>query len=123
MFFDIILKNCQYNRFANKFVHFVMRMSFTIGYNQALNQFSEICDRVIAEKNFVILERGDRENVAVISAKELSSLLETLHLLKSPKNATRLFEALEEADSRTVLPKTLNQLKQEVGLGSTKETA
>ncbi|MEI6332585.1 MAG: type II toxin-antitoxin system Phd/YefM family antitoxin [Pseudanabaena sp.] len=97
-------------------------MSFTIGYNQALNQFSDICDRVVAEKNFVILERGDRENVAVISAKELSSLLETLHLLKSPKNATRLFEALEEADSRTVLPKTLNQLKQEVGLGIARET-
>ena len=98
-------------------------MSFTISYDQALNQFSEICDRVIAEKNFVFLERGDRENVAVISAKELSSLLETLHLLKSPKNAVRLFEALEEADSRTILPKTLNQLKQEVGLGSSKETA
>jgi antitoxin YefM len=50
-------------------------------------------------------------------------LLETLHLLKSPKNAIRLFEALDEADSRTVLPKTLNQLSQEVGLGSAKETA
>ncbi|MEA5478734.1 type II toxin-antitoxin system Phd/YefM family antitoxin [Pseudanabaena galeata UHCC 0370] len=98
-------------------------MSLTIKYEQALNQFSEICDRVIAENNFVILERGDHENVAVISAKELSSLLETLHLLKSPKNAIRLFEALEEADSRTVLPKTLNQLSQEVGLASTKETA
>ncbi|MFM7600773.1 MAG: type II toxin-antitoxin system Phd/YefM family antitoxin [Pseudanabaena sp.] len=98
-------------------------MSLTINYDQALNHFAEICDRVIAENNFVILERGDRENVAVISAKELSSLLETLHLLKSPKNAIRLFEALEEADSRTVLPKTLNQLSQEVGLGSAKETA
>ena len=98
-------------------------MSLTINYDQALNQFSEICDRVIAENNFVILERGDRENVAVISAKELSSLLETLHLLKSPRNAVRLFEAIEEADSRTVLPKTLNQLSQEVGLGSAKETA
>ncbi|MFN9020243.1 MAG: type II toxin-antitoxin system Phd/YefM family antitoxin [Pseudanabaena sp.] len=98
-------------------------MSLTINYDQAFNQFSEICDRVIAENNFVILERGDLENVAVISAKELSSLLETLHLLKSPKNAIRLFEALEEADSRTVLPKTLNQFSQEVGLGSAKETA
>jgi len=98
-------------------------MSLIINYDQALNQFSEICDHVVAENNFVILERGDHENVAVISAKELSSLLETLHLLKSPKNATRLFEAIEEADSRTVLPKTLNQLSQEVGLGSTKETA
>jgi antitoxin YefM len=98
-------------------------MSLTINYDQAFNQFSEICDRVIVENNFVILERGDHGNVAVISAKELSSLLETLHLLKSPKNAIRLFEALEEADSRTVLPKTLNQLSQEVGLGSVKETA
>lgn len=98
-------------------------MNPTVDYDQALNQFSEICDRVIAESNYVILERGDRENVAVISAKELSSLLETLHLLKSPKNAIRLFDALEEADSRTVLPKTLDQLMQEVGLGSTKETA
>ncbi len=57
-------------------------MSLTVNYNQALNQFSEICDRVIAENNFVILERRDRENIAVISVKELSSLLETLHLLK-----------------------------------------
>ena len=91
-------------------------MSFTIGYNQALNQFSDICDRVIAEKDFVVLERGDRENVAVISAKELSSLLETLHLLKSPKNVTRLFEALEEADSRTVLPKALKVIESVEGV-------
>lgn len=98
-------------------------MNLTIKYDQALNQFSEICDRVIAESNYVILERDNQENVAVISAQELSSLLETLHLLKSPKNAIRLFEALEEADSRTVLPKTLNQFRQEVGLGNTKETA
>ncbi len=100
-----------------------MSMTFSINYSQALTQFDEICDRVIAEKDFVILERGDRESVALISAKELTSILETLHLLKSPKNAIRLFEALEEADSRTVLPKTLNELQQEVGLATAKETA
>jgi antitoxin YefM len=98
-------------------------MTFSINYNQALSQFDEICDRVIADKDFVILERGDRESVALISAQELTSILETLHLLKSPKNAIRLFEALEEADSRTVLPKTLKELEQEVGLATVKETA
>jgi len=40
-----------------------------------------------------IIERRNGENVALISEAELSSLLETAHLLRSPRNAQRLASA------------------------------
>jgi antitoxin YefM len=43
----------------------------------------------------VIIDRDDGDPVAMISASELSSLLETMHLIRSPRNAIRLFTALE----------------------------
>ncbi|MGE5352949.1 MAG: type II toxin-antitoxin system Phd/YefM family antitoxin [Acidobacteriota bacterium] len=45
----------------------------------------------------VIITRRNAEPVALISASELSVLIETAHLLHSPKNAARLFSALERA--------------------------
>jgi antitoxin YefM len=47
-----------------------------------------LCNEVI------VIRRLDKANVAVISANELSSWIETLHLLKSTKNAVRLLIAL-----------------------------
>ncbi|MCA9969823.1 MAG: hypothetical protein KC425_06390, partial [Anaerolineales bacterium] len=43
----------------------------------------------------------------MISAAELNSLLETAHLLRSPKNAERLLNALERARSRTETPQEI----------------
>lgn len=54
-----------------------------------------------------------REDVALVSAAELSSLLETAHLLRSPKNADRLLKALHRAQSKSEKPETLEKLKQE----------
>ena len=39
--------------------------------------------------------------MALVTASELSSLLETAHLLRSPKNARRLLKALHRAQSST----------------------
>ncbi|MGV0025003.1 hypothetical protein [Phormidesmis priestleyi] len=46
----------------------------------------------------------------------ISSLLETLYLLRSPANATRLLTALERAKSRTVQPESIDELCKKVGL-------
>ena len=36
--------------------------------------------------------------MAILAASELSSMMETLHLLKSPANAKKLFAAMERAE-------------------------
>jgi len=54
--------------------------------------------------------------VAIVAADELSGLMETAHLLRSPKNAQRLFESLHELDRGGGERMTLNQLRRSVGL-------
>jgi antitoxin YefM len=43
---------------------------------------------------FVTRTKG--ENVVVLSQSDYDSIMETFHLLKSPKNASRLLSAIDE---------------------------
>ncbi len=52
----------------------------------------------------------------MIAADELSSLLETVHLLRSPKNAARLLAAIAEAEMETGESQSIEGLRQELGL-------
>jgi len=53
----------------------------------------------------------------MISASELNSLVETTHLLRSPKNAQRLLAALQRARSNQGTRASLDRFRNEVGLG------
>ncbi len=66
-------------------------------YSQAQTDFDALCDYVTKNREVVIIHRQGADTVAMIAADELSSLLETVHLLRSPKNAKRLFRALNRA--------------------------
>ena len=63
----------------------------------------------------VIISRRGEEDVALVSAGELESLLETAHLLRSPANAERLLAALGRALRQESEPMTLEQLRAEAG--------
>jgi antitoxin YefM len=52
----------------------------------------------------------------LVPADELAGLMETAHLLRSPKNAKRLMTALRRANRRSVKPQTIDQLRRELGL-------
>jgi antitoxin YefM len=43
--------------------------------------------------------------------------METAHLLRSPKNAEQLLRALNRAKSRKLRPRSLESLREELGLG------
>lgn len=60
-----------------------------------------------------IIERGLQE---VSSEADAVSLLETLRLLRSSKNAERLLTALQRAKSETLKPQSPEDLRQEFGL-------
>jgi len=92
-------------------------MTVQTTYTQARLRLAKLCDQVTADRDVVIIQRRGAEDVALISATELSSLLETAHLLRSPKNASRLLSALARAREDTITPQSLDELRREVGLG------
>lgn len=82
-------------------------------YSNARNNLASLLQQVTDEQEIVIINRRGREDVALVSASELSSLMETAHLLRSPKNANRLLTALRRAQNKTEKTETLERLKQE----------
>ena len=85
-------------------------------YTQARANLAKLCDRVTNDREVVIIERRNAHPVALVDAAELSGLMETAHLLRSPKNARRLAAALDRARAETVEPQSVDSLRQEVGL-------
>jgi antitoxin YefM len=75
-------------------------------------------DEVAHNRQVVIIRRRGEEDVALVSADELESLLETAHLLRSPANAERLISALGRALRGETPAITLEELRREVGLGA-----
>lgn len=88
-------------------------------YTHARAHFAELCTRAAEDREVVIIRRRNAEDVALIAADELSSLVETAHLLRSPANAERLLTALARARGRSVKPQSVAELRAEVGVGET----
>ena len=91
-------------------------MAEYISYSKARAELARLCNKVAEDREVVYITRRSKENVALIASEELSSLLETAHLLRSPKNAQRLLAALNRALSGTGSPRTLIDFKQDIGL-------
>ena len=89
-------------------------------YSSARANLAKLCDEVAENQRIVIISRRGRHDVALISAEELSGLLETAHLLRSPKNAQRLLTALNRAMTKKPRAKSVAALRKELGLGQTR---
>jgi antitoxin YefM len=85
-------------------------------YTKARATLASLCDEVADTREPYVIERRNGENVALISEAELNSLLETAHLLRSPRNASRLAAALERASREQPASSTLEELRQSLGL-------
>ncbi len=85
-------------------------------YTNARANLAALWDQVTNDRDVVVIHRRGKEDVALVAADELRSLLETAHLLRSPRNAERLLRALNRARKGTTRPSTPGQLAQQVGL-------
>jgi antitoxin YefM len=77
-----------------------------------------VLDRVVDDREVVVVRRKDGRDVALVTAEELAGLEETAHLLRSPRNARRLLGALRRSEKRQGKPMSMAQLRREIGLGS-----
>jgi len=92
-------------------------MTIETTYTQARQNLASLLDRVTNDREIVYVKRRGGESVALIASDELQSLLETIHLLRSPKNAERLMSAIDRARDGKNIPQTPEVLRKELGLG------
>jgi len=90
-------------------------MAIQTTYTNARAKFASLIDEVTKNREVVIIQRRGSEDVAMISADELSGLLETAHLLRSPNNTQRLLSALDRVRKGIGTPQTIEELRSEVG--------
>ena len=76
-------------------------MAIHTTYSQARANLARLLTAASEDKEIVLINRRNKEDVALISSSELSGLMETAHLLRSPKNAQRLLTSLNRALSQT----------------------
>jgi len=93
-------------------------MTLYTTYTQARAGFAKLLDKVTRDREIVVIQRRGAEDVALISASELSSLTETAYLLRSRINADRLLAALGRALKNEGQLTNVDELRQEVGLES-----
>jgi antitoxin YefM len=91
-------------------------MAIETTYTSLRARLASVLDKVVKDQEVVIVRRRGARDVALVPAEELAGLMETAHLLRSPKNAKRLLTALRRANRRSVKPETVNQLRRELGL-------
>jgi antitoxin YefM len=85
-------------------------------YSQARQEIASLWDRIEGENEVAILTRQGHQDLALVVASELRSLMETAHLLRSPANAFRLLEALRGSLSGEGIEMELAELAVTVGL-------
>jgi len=66
-------------------------------YTEARANLASLCDEVAESREPLIIHRPGARDIALVAADELDSLIETAHLLRSPRNARRLIAALLRA--------------------------
>ena len=90
-------------------------MAIQTTYTQARAKLASLLDEVTKNREIVIIQRRGSEDVAMIAADELAGVLETAHLIRSPKNAKRLLTALDRVRKGSGSPQTIDDLRNEVG--------
>jgi antitoxin YefM len=87
-------------------------------YTSLRERLASVLDQVANDQEVVIVRRRGAKDVAMIPAEELTSLMETAHLLRSPKNTQRLVAALQRATRGKGKSESVEKLRREIGLGT-----
>lgn len=67
-----------------------------INFTEARKSLRSVLDRVVEDADCTVIARRDAEDAVVMSVDHYNSLMETVHLLKSPANAARLAQSISE---------------------------
>ena len=95
--------------------------SQSISPTEARNDFFNLLNLIVENRQIYVINRRNGENVALIPESDLISLVETVYLFRSPANAHRLLDAIEESKTGKIKPQSLAELQQELKLEQEEE--
>jgi antitoxin YefM len=78
-----------------------------VSYTEARNGLKAVLDSVVNDADYTLITRRDAQNAVVMSQDYFDSLMETVHLLKSPANAAHLQASIEQYRQGHVIAKAL----------------
>jgi antitoxin YefM len=70
-----------------------------VSFTEARNGLKSVLDHVENDVDYTVITRRDAEDAVVMSMDHYNSLMETVHLLKSPANALHLSKSIEQFQS------------------------
>ena len=73
-----------------------------INFSEARNKLKSVLDQVVEDSDYTVISRRDAEDAVVMSLDHFNSLMETVHLLKSPANAAHLTRSIAQYRSGIV---------------------
>lgn len=71
----------------------------TLSYTSLRNQLAKTMQKVCDDHTPIIITRSGTEPVVMVSLSDFEELQETNYLMKSPKNAIKLLESINEIES------------------------
>jgi antitoxin YefM len=78
-----------------------------ISFSSAKNSLKKVLDRVNEDADYTIITRQDGDDAVVMSMEFFNSLMETVHLLKSPANAAHLERSVAQFKQGKVVERDL----------------
>ena len=67
-----------------------------INYSDARNSLKRVIDQVVEDADYAIIARRDAPDAVVMSLDTFNSVMETVHLLKTPANVAHLAKSIAQ---------------------------
>ena len=81
----------------------------TLTYSQSRAHYKETLDAVTDDREEVVITRPGKEDVIMVSRSDYESLRETAYLLRSPANARRILNSIEELEAGRGVARDLSE--------------
>jgi len=78
-----------------------------VNFSEARNKLKTVLDQVVNDADYTIISRRDADDAVVMSLDQFNGLMETVHLLKSPANATHLAKSIKQYQKGQVVQREL----------------
>ncbi|MGH8275006.1 MAG: type II toxin-antitoxin system Phd/YefM family antitoxin [Gammaproteobacteria bacterium] len=67
-----------------------------INFSEARNGLKKVIDHVVANADYTVITRRNAPDAVLMSLDSFNSMMETVHLLKTPANAAHLKRSIEQ---------------------------
>jgi antitoxin YefM len=78
-----------------------------INFSEARNNLKKVIDQVVRDADYTVIVRRDAPDAVLMSLDTFNSLMETVHLLKSPANAAHLARSIEQYRANQVVERDM----------------